>query len=271
MPTPSRPAIRLPQSLRRRPGSSAWAAATDVNQDAALIEATAEFGQRLTWRGEAASTTQALAFPRTGLTRGDVEVAADSIPTELVRAVSLYADFVLGGGESPGGVLDLGSVRGMRVQAQDALPGLVLAALPCCVGPLARRLNRGRGLVLMALADTLTRAIAAKKRALLKGGMLQPVEWLRRTGPRDERGRQAVSTTMLDAFIEQRPGSGSLVWLRPPTGPTTPVLTILDPVAITDEHTFRWGEHTYSVKKVSGLIKDETTGVRFSSEVTVVR
>ena len=113
-----------------RPGSSAWAAATDANQDAALIQATAEFGQRFTWRGEAASTTQALAFPRTGLTRGGVAVAFDSIPQELIRAVSLFADFLLAGGESPGGVLDLGSVRGIRVQAQDALPGLVLAALP---------------------------------------------------------------------------------------------------------------------------------------------
>ena len=114
-----------------RPGSSAWAAATDEHQDAALIEATAEVEQRFTWRGEAASTTQGLAFPRTGLTRGDVEVAADNIPTELVLGVSLYADFILGGGESPGGVLAVGSsIKGLRVQARDALPGLVLAALP---------------------------------------------------------------------------------------------------------------------------------------------
>ena len=113
-----------------RPGTSAWSAANDAKRDAALIEATAEFGQRFTWRGEKAETTQALAFPRTGLTRDGVEVAADSIPTEIVRATALYADFILSGGESPGGVLDLGSVRGMRTQHQDALPGLVLAALP---------------------------------------------------------------------------------------------------------------------------------------------
>ena len=113
-----------------RPGASAWASATDAKRDAALIEATAELEQRFSWRGEAASTTQALAFPRSGLARDGVEVAADSIPAELVRATALYAGFILGGGESPGGVLGLGSIRGMRVQAQDALPGLVLAALP---------------------------------------------------------------------------------------------------------------------------------------------
>ena len=113
-----------------RPGASAWASANDVKRAAALIEATAELEQRFTWRGEAATASQSLAFPRTGLTRGGAAVASDSIPTELVRATALYADFLLSGGESPGGVLDLGSIGGMRVQALDALPGLVLVTLP---------------------------------------------------------------------------------------------------------------------------------------------
>ena len=113
-----------------RQSSRAWASATDAKRDAALIEATAEFEQRLTWRGEKASATQALAFPRIGLERDGAVVAADSVPQELIRAVSVYADFLLGGGESPGGVLALGSIGGMRVQALDALPGLVLVTLP---------------------------------------------------------------------------------------------------------------------------------------------
>ena len=29
--------------------------------------------------------------------------------------------------------------------------------------------------------------------------------------------------------------------------------------------------HTYSVKKIDGVIQDEETGTRFSSEVTVIR
>ena len=113
-----------------RTGARAWALANEAKRDAALIEATAEFEQRFTWRGEKASTTQSLSFPRSGLERDGVAVASDSIPIELVRAVSVYADFILGGGETPGGVYNLGSIRGMRVQAQDALPGHVLAALP---------------------------------------------------------------------------------------------------------------------------------------------
>ena len=113
-----------------RPGASAWASANDAKRDAALIEATSEIEARFTWRGEKASATQDLAFPRSGIARDGVPVAADTIPAELIRAVSLYADFLLGGGESPGGVLDLGSVKGMRTQHQDALPGPVLTALP---------------------------------------------------------------------------------------------------------------------------------------------
>ena len=50
---------------------------------------------------------------------------------------------------------------------------------------------------------------------------------------------------------------------------------ILDPVAITDEHLFRWGDdppHTYKIKAIDGLLQDEETGTRyFISEVTVVR
>ena len=113
-----------------RASSSSWSSATDAKKDSALVEATAELEQRVSWRGEKAETTQALAFPRTGLERDGVAVASDSIPAELVRAVSLYANFLLAGGEAPGALLDLGSLRGMRVQTLDALPGHVLAALP---------------------------------------------------------------------------------------------------------------------------------------------
>ena len=128
-----------------------------------------------------------------------------------------------------------------------------------------------RGVCLVALADTLIRAIAAKKRALLKGGMLMEVEWLRKAGPIDVRGRQGVSTTLIDAFIEQRPALD-----RDRIGTERAddtVLTIFDPLAIIDSDTFRWGDptHTYSVKAVDGLLQDEDTGVRFSSEVTLIR
>ena len=123
----------------------------------------------------------------------------------------------------------------------------------------------------MALSDALTRTIAQKKRRLLAGGVLQEIEWRRRTGEPDVRGRQSVTTTLIDALIEQRP---ELNRDRIDTDRADDtVLTILDPVAITDTDTFRWGDppDTYSVKKISGLLEDESTGVRFSSEVTVIR
>ena len=118
-------------------------------------------------------------------------------------------------------------------------------------------------------ARAITARIAATKRRLLAGGVMREIEWRRKTGPIDVRGRQAVSVSLIDAFIEQRP---ALDYDRLSTDRADDtVLTILDELAITDTDTFRWGDHTYSVSKVTGLIKDEETGVRFASEVTVIR
>ena len=120
-------------------------------------------------------------------------------------------------------------------------------------------------------ADAITARIAAVKRRLLTGGALREVEWRRRTGEPDMRGRYAVTTTLIDALIEQRP---ALNRDRIDTDrEDDTVLTILDPVAITDSDTFRWGDppHVYSVKKIDGVVKDEETGVRFASEVVVIR
>ena len=123
----------------------------------------------------------------------------------------------------------------------------------------------------MALADTLTRAIAAKKRALLKGGLLQLVSWGVPVGERDERGRITYAYSDLDAFIEQRPALDRSTIDTDRSDDT--VLTILDLLAITDEHLFRWGAppHTYSVKAVDGIVQDEDNGTRYASEVTVIR
>ena len=120
-------------------------------------------------------------------------------------------------------------------------------------------------------ADAITARIAAVKRRLRVGGMLREIEWLRKTGPVDVRGRQGVSTTLIDALIEQRPAldRGRVTTERV----DDTVLTILDPLAITDSDLFRWGDppDVYQVKKIDGVIKNESTGVRFSSEVTVIR
>ena len=46
------------------------------------------------------------------------------------------------------------------------------------------------------LANALTSRIAATKRRLLAGGVLQEVEWGVPTGERDERGRQTYTYSM---------------------------------------------------------------------------
>ena len=122
-----------------------------------------------------------------------------------------------------------------------------------------------------AKARALTARIAATKRRLLAGGVLREIAWLRKSGPIDLRGRQAVTTTLIDALIEQRPALDRSASDTDRADNT--VLTILDPVAITDEHLFRWGDppHTYKIKAIDGLLKDEPTGTRFFSEVVVIR
>ena len=116
----------------------------------------------------------------------------------------------------------------------------------------------------------LTARIAAAKTRLLAGGLLQEVEW-GIPDERDERGRRIFTFSPLNALISQRPALDRSTIDTDRADNT--VLTILDPVAITDEHVFRWGDppHTYQIKAVDGVVQDEETGTRYASEITVIR
>ena len=143
----------------------------------------------------------------------------------------------------------------------DIAASFALAA-PSFSAVLGKRKNR-------PIDNAITVRIAAAKRRLKAGGMLVEVAWLRKTGPKDVRGRQAVSTTLIDGFIAQRPALDHSRLSTERNDDT--VLTILDPVAITDSDTFRWGGHVYKVSKIDGVIQDADTGIRHYSEVTVIR
>ena len=121
------------------------------------------------------------------------------------------------------------------------------------------------------MADRLSRSIAATKRRLLAGGVLQEVEWGVPSGERDIRGRVTFVYTPLDALIEQRPALDRSTIDTDRSDNT--VLVILDPVAIFDDHLFRFGDplHVYSVKAIDGILQDEETGTRYASEVTLIR
>ena len=121
------------------------------------------------------------------------------------------------------------------------------------------------------LDDALTARINAAKRRLLAGGLLQEIEWGVPSGEPDIRGRRTYEYSMLDALIEQRPALDRSTIDTDRADNT--VLTILDPVAILTEHLFRWGDppHVYKIKAVEGLVQNGETGVRFASEVTVIR
>ena len=121
------------------------------------------------------------------------------------------------------------------------------------------------------LDDALIARIAAAKQRLLDGGLLQLVSWGVPVGERDERGRITYSYSDLDALIEERPALDRSTIDTDRADNT--VLHILDPVAIFDDHLFRFGEpaHVYKVKQIDGLISDEDLGTRYFSEVTVIR
>ena len=123
------------------------------------------------------------------------------------------------------------------------------------------------------LDDALTARIAATKRRLIAGGLLQEIQWgvVVPQDPPDPRGRKVYEYSEIDALIEQRPALDRETLGTERSDNT--VVTILDPLAITDEHLFRWGDppHSHKVKAIDGLIQDEETGTRYASEVTVIR
>ena len=78
-------------------GADGWAAATDARKETAIRQATRLLETLVRWRGEPTSVTQALAWPRAGLTHpttGAV-VAHDTIPPEIVYATAAFADALL--------------------------------------------------------------------------------------------------------------------------------------------------------------------------------
>ena len=118
--------------------------------------------------------------------------------------------------------------------------------------------------------DALTARIAAAKRKLLEGGLLQEILW-GIPGERDYQGRRPFTYSPLDALIADRSALDRSTIDTERSDDT--VLVIFDPLAITDEHTFRWGDppHTYSVKSIDGLLQDAESGTRYASEITVIR
>ena len=78
--------------------------------------------------------------------------------------------------------------------------------------------------------------------------------------------------TEIDVLIEQKPELNRSGKFETDRLDAT-ILTILDPLPIKDTDTFRWGDpsHTYKVSKIDGVVQDAETGVRFASEVTVIR
>ena len=137
----------------------------------------------------------------------------------------------------------------ITVPAIDIAAAFALVGGPTFAVVLTKRIPADRT---GPIAVALTSGVATLKSTLLAGGLLRSIEWLRKTGQKDVRGRQAVTTTLIDALIEQRPALDRSALDTERSDDT--VLTILDPLAITDEHFFKWaGIPTGSKKWTASL------------------
>lgn len=97
------------------PFATAWLALTDAEKDKTLILAS-RLIDRLCWLGSPLSTTQALAFPRSGLKASGRYIPSDTIPQQIKNAVFEYA-LLIGGGTNPGTPSDAAEQGLKRVKA----------------------------------------------------------------------------------------------------------------------------------------------------------
>ena len=75
-------------------GTLSWATATNDDKGRALITATRHL-EELEWAGYRASTAQALAWPRSGITLDGVSISSTTIPEQLEQATFDLAEALL--------------------------------------------------------------------------------------------------------------------------------------------------------------------------------
>lgn len=109
--------------LEERLGSSVWSTIDAAIKEAALIAATREL-ERESYKGERATTTQALEFPRYGIyTRGGIAYDSTTVPDDVQRACAelafiRYQESSALGDDSTGG-LDLSNFNSIKLN-EDA-------------------------------------------------------------------------------------------------------------------------------------------------------
>lgn len=74
-----------------------WTDATDDDKDRSLIMATAQIDALVSWYGKRVKDTQALSWPRSGVTVDGVELESDEIPVNLQEATAEMAKALLTG------------------------------------------------------------------------------------------------------------------------------------------------------------------------------
>lgn len=98
--------------LAERLHTEAWTSADPADQDAALIWATRLLEEQVRWEGSPATTTQALAWPRTGvLDPQGRPVDPAVVPVTIQRATATYALYLLQDTSQTSGGVAAGTVK----------------------------------------------------------------------------------------------------------------------------------------------------------------
>ena len=122
--------------LRERHVVPDWEAATQVSLEQVLRQATGLLDELTTWEGALTSTTQALSWPRTGVSdREGREIDDATIPSWLERACAEYANILLIAAQESTGLQGVRSISvdgaslsfdaGGNVAPTDGLPSSI--------------------------------------------------------------------------------------------------------------------------------------------------
>jgi hypothetical protein len=74
-----------------------WTAATGANKEKALKMATRILDEKIDWSGSRATTTQALAWGRTGISSDGIAVSSSIVPQAIKNATAEFAKHLLSG------------------------------------------------------------------------------------------------------------------------------------------------------------------------------
>ncbi len=106
----------------RPPSKTTWADASDAKKNAAILFATLMLDSLVEWRGFVVTDTQALLWPRYGMTkRNGYELLSSVIPVELQNACAEYARQLLAADRTADSDIETQGIKSLSVAGAVSL------------------------------------------------------------------------------------------------------------------------------------------------------